>query len=364
MMVYTLMNKLPPTPRIANRIYYEITSTCNLRCIHCNDIFRTQSRHLDSRQVITFHNALVKFGIHNSVVTGGEPTIHKDFENIIRGLSKYGSVLVTTNGTVLPPKRQAEILGRYPNVTFQISMDGITQQTFDRVRGEGTYDKVMALINPLIEQGLEKQIGLSMTVMRHNMHEVQPMVDFAKSNRLASLHFPTLLPVGYAKENWSTIAPSPEQQIELEEMLLDIMVDETNGTSISVNRIGQVLTRALYGTKGDCLVNFTLKIDPDGNVLPCPTTANRNLSVGSICESGFPEALMNRLEKRWAEYLSLAGSELPGCANCHAKDHCSGRFCENCGLLSPLDDGHVADHACQIVSHHFKKALDEIQRET
>ena len=350
------------SPRINNRIYYEITSICNLRCIHCNASFVANAPYLDSSALLDFHARLCSYVGHtvDSVITGGEPTLHKDFKKIVSELSKYGNVVITTNGTVINPKEVSTLLQKHPNVMLQISVDGASQSTFEAVRGPGTYEKVMTLIDYLLQQGLEAQIGLSMVVMKHNFHEIHALLDFAQRNKIASLHFPALLPVGFAKVHWQEIALSPEQQIEVDEIFLVLLEKHVPPPIISVNWIGQIATRLAAGLKGDCLVNYTLKVDADGNLLPCPATSNKSLALGNIAERDLPMKLLSRIKEKRPIYLDVAGKSLVQCFNCFARDICAGRFCANCGLLSSPDKA-IVDHFCKVLKHHYYVAIQELK---
>lgn len=344
-------------PSMSNRVYYEITSSCNLNCIHCSALTSIQRKYLDYEQILAFHEGIAKQGVTDSVVTGGEPTLHEDFEKIVTSLAKYGSVTITTNGTVLSPEKIRHILVRCPNILLQISIDGVSEQVFDHIRGQGNHKKVMALIDYLADKGLGSQVGLSMTLMQYNFHELPDLIDFAKTRKIATLHFPSLLPIGFALKDWDNIAIPEAQQIEIEEYLLNLVGE--GAPRISVNRIGQVLTRLMHGIQGDCLTNFTLKVNPDGEVLPCPATSNPNLTLGNIAEMGLAESLLSRLEQRWKTYLDLVGPKLSECKNCSVAMYCSSRFCENCGLLLSPPSGSIAAYACRIFQHHYLQALSE-----
>ena len=347
-------------PKISDRIYYEIISACNLRCIHCSDLLQTSNVSLSSQKILKFHREMAGNGIRSSVVTGGEPTLHKDFEKIVLGLSDLGSVLVTSNGTSIDPEFMVDILNSNQNISLQISMDGINKDTFEEIRGIGVYDQIIELLDYLLDKNLNRQIGISMTIMRQNIDEVYDMICFAREKRLGFVHFPVLLPVGLAKEKWNDIAPSPEQQIMVEELILKEMINDDDNTTISCNRIEQVLTHAISGKNADCIKNFTIKVTPEGNILPCPAASNADLRLGNIDDQGIADSIVElftyRLKK---DYLSLIDSKLTKCADCDVESSCFARFCANCGMLSEPNT-HYVDYSCKIVHHHYKNVLKEM----
>lgn len=345
--------------RLGSRIYYEITSRCNLRCVHCYGPFEGVGSDLDANRIIDFHRQIASIGVLDSVVTGGEPTLHERFDEVVDALGQMGRVVVTSNGTAVPPTRFVQLLNRNLNVLLQLSFDGTTREVVDRIRGNGTFNKVMSVINALVEAGLSKQVGLSMTLMRDNISQTRALLEFARARDLASVHFPYLLPAGLANQSWESIAPSEKQQVKVHEFLLSQMTRTHNEIQISVNRIDQVLNRLLVGASSDCLREYTLKIDSDGNILPCPATANCDLSVGSVLEPDCAEDLVERLANRVDEYNELARQPFDKCYKCMVNDVCSTRFCEACGLLLDPPLPAARNTACSVLHNHYASAIKD-----
>lgn len=360
MITKEILSKNLIEPCLSNRVYYEITSVCNLKCTHCSDLLQASHvKYLPTEKILKFNEEISKKGITNSVVTGGEPTLHKGFYEIVTGLVKTGQVLITSNGTLLELDRMAELLKKNRNVTLQISMDGISKTVFEAIRGENTFDLVMKTIDYLTERKLNKQLGISMTIMEQNRHEIEQMIKFAKDKKIDYVHFPVLLPVGVAKKKWDKISPSVENQISVENQLLEEMIVNDSETRISSNRVDQILTRVSHGAVGDCLQNITLKITPEGFVLPCPAASDPKCKIGDIDEENLIDTLMERIKKRLVDYTQLVGEELQQCKECKAFDKCLSRFCANCGLLSPPSKEHV-EYYCKIFKYHYINAIKEI----
>lgn len=83
------------------------------------------------------------------------------------------NVTITTNGTTMKNDLIIDILQNNPNVILQISMDGLTPKTFENVRGENTFNKVMLLIEHINRHNLNRQVALSMTIMKQNIDEIK-----------------------------------------------------------------------------------------------------------------------------------------------------------------------------------------------
>ena len=88
--------------QIDERLYFEITSACNLSCIHCSSLPINEGSILTSNEITQIVKDMVKLGIKNVVITGGEPFLRGDCIDILYNISKICTTLITTNGLNLP----------------------------------------------------------------------------------------------------------------------------------------------------------------------------------------------------------------------------------------------------------------------
>ena len=65
-------------------IVLELTSYCNLKCIHCFEGRHSNEGHIDFGIIKKIVNDAQQFGFDNISFTGGEPTIHPVFEQIVK----------------------------------------------------------------------------------------------------------------------------------------------------------------------------------------------------------------------------------------------------------------------------------------
>ena len=82
-------------------VYIHLTLSCNLSCSYCYMRYNLKSS--CSVEFYNFEKWLYKFkkiGVNHIILTGGEPTLHKDFKDIIKLIKKEGFYLtLLTNGT-------------------------------------------------------------------------------------------------------------------------------------------------------------------------------------------------------------------------------------------------------------------------
>jgi len=158
------------------RIGMEITSRCNLACVHC---MRDRSIHTDLplKLVRKILDELKPYGIHNVSFTGGEPLVHPQFKEIIREVVKRDYVLsLVTNGLKLPEFAdffaQPEVRGKVERVC--VSLEGADEKTHEKVRGKGTWKKAMSGILAL--KARELPLAVKFTITAWNYRQLEEMV--------------------------------------------------------------------------------------------------------------------------------------------------------------------------------------------
>lgn len=90
-----------------------ITGACNFHCQYCNRF----SADLDIEKLVSFLNIVPP--LHHIQITGGEPTIHSQFPQIVKILRSYTTVLgLSTNGSA-----PIDIYLKNPVDMYSISLD-------------------------------------------------------------------------------------------------------------------------------------------------------------------------------------------------------------------------------------------------
>ena len=132
-------------------LWFQVAGTrCNLSCHHCfischpaNHSFGFLSRAQVQQQL----KDSVAIGVKEYYFTGGEPFLNPDMVPILIDTLEYGPATVLTNGTVLREQwlRQlieAESRSRF-SLEFRVSIDGVSPEQNDPIRGEGTFERAM-----------------------------------------------------------------------------------------------------------------------------------------------------------------------------------------------------------------------------
>ncbi|MBI4467626.1 MAG: radical SAM protein [Acidobacteria bacterium] len=188
------MNPPDSVPRL---VFWELTTGCNLRCVHC----RATAQELASAYDLSTPDALKVIEQVSSVahpiliLSGGEPLFRKDlFTLAATAVGRGLLVALATNGTLITPDVAAKI--RVSGIRrVAISFDGADAQTHDSFRGiPGAFAAAQRGLKNVQEVGLSTQINT--TIARHNVHQLPQILEMALEWGVDALHTFLLVPVG------------------------------------------------------------------------------------------------------------------------------------------------------------------------
>lgn len=170
---------------------WAINNGCNANCGFCNFALdrlpREEWSHvpLDAarRAIDVLHRLFVRY----LIVTGGEPLLHPDVDEIVAYARGRGlSVLLVTNGSRLTEPRCRELVARGVS-TFVISIDAETAEAHEANRRlPGVCEKIRAANRVLRELGV--QSTASVTVSRL-VRDEEALVEFVRDLGFADLTF-------------------------------------------------------------------------------------------------------------------------------------------------------------------------------
>lgn len=133
---------------------------------------------LSREEIMALASKFVDSGVDKIRLTGGEPTVRKDFMDIVKGLGAMdglNQLAITTNGIALP--RKLPTLKEYGLTGVNISLDTLVEAKFNFFTRRQGISRVLEAINKSIEVGIPK-VKVNCVVMR-NQNEDE-LVDFVK----------------------------------------------------------------------------------------------------------------------------------------------------------------------------------------
>src|SRR5205085_1852634 len=139
-------------------LWLHVNDFCNLSCAHClvsSGPDRAQG--LPTERLIDVIDQAASLGVERFFLTGGEPLARPDAidltTHIVSGLER--EVVILTNGTLCKGERFEQLVAlACERLRVQISLDGASAATNDPIRGEGTFERVLAGIRVAVAAGL------------------------------------------------------------------------------------------------------------------------------------------------------------------------------------------------------------------
>lgn len=187
--------------RRISKLRISVTTACDLACTYCRKVgdgpSHCSEKNLGPEEFERLAKAFVASGIRSIRVTGGEPTLRTDLLEIVQKLSGLGvPVGVTTNGVRLAELAQG--LREAGATGVNVSLDSLDPETFRRITGSGSLERVLAGIRAARMVGLETK--LNVVVLRGiNDHEVDAFHDLSASADV-EVRFLELMRIGTARE--------------------------------------------------------------------------------------------------------------------------------------------------------------------
>lgn len=167
------MTFLPPI-----LLHYYITERCYCRCSFC-DIWKIPANNTYDAKIDdvlqNLRNAR-RLGVQFVDFTGGEPLLHNELPVMLREAKSLGYKTSITTNCLQYEKRAEEVAGLVDFLHF--SLDGLTAQKHDAVRGQRAFTYVMTSLDRARE--LEETPDLLFTVNRDNIDHFEPLVEFAQ----------------------------------------------------------------------------------------------------------------------------------------------------------------------------------------
>ncbi len=177
-----------------------VTDKCNFRCIYCippeGVSLLPRENILSYEEIIAVASAAAELGITKVRLTGGEPLVRANIEELVSKLAKIpgiDDISLTTNGMLL--SQHAESLKKAGLKRVNVSMDSLNPSKFEKITHTGKLEQVLDGIEAAKDAGLVP-VKINVVVMRGvNDDEI---VDFAKLTMNAGWHvrFIELMPFG------------------------------------------------------------------------------------------------------------------------------------------------------------------------
>ncbi|MDI6763454.1 MAG: radical SAM protein [Thermodesulfobacteriota bacterium] len=312
-------------------VSWNLTRRCNLLCPHCyidsnppHPSFPKRGKEeLNSELTIQETKSVVDELSHLNprlmlILSGGEPMLRDDIEELLEHAAGKGFIVVVgSNGTLLSEDRLrglklAGLKG------LGVSIDSTTPSYHDAFRGvEGAWESSLKAIKTARTLGLEVQMDVTLT--DGNVGQVRELVELGALLSVKSINFFFLICTGRATKAEITTDHYDSALRTIAELF------RTETRLMVRARCAPHLYRLLYesgfplqvGTTGCLAGKSYLRIDPEGNITPCPYLP---VSVGNVRQESVATLWMHSPILRQMREGSYKGR----CGICEYAELCGG----------------------------------------
>jgi MoaA/NifB/PqqE/SkfB family radical SAM enzyme len=304
-------------------LWLEITRQCNLKCVHCyadSSPMGTSGR-MPKQRWLSLIDEARQLGVKHVQFIGGEPTIHRDFEEMVEFAAAQGmSIEVYTNLTHIDAKQWA--LFERHKVSVATSFYSIHPEVHDQITQGRSQGRTLKNLQQALRLGLNLRVGVI---------EVLPQQDIAETMEMLK-----------------------------DQGIADVKVDRSRGVGRAQSGASWCDVNELCGSCG----RGKAAIDCDGDVFPC--VFSRWLGVGNVLSHDLRNVLygaqMAQTQKdleaqfslRYKASAGMAGEECvpdcpPTCSPCRPSPcgpHCTPECGPNCRPLCAPECGPMCNPQC------------------
>ena len=347
-------------------IKWELTPYCNLHCKHCGAESQYKRDILDIEENKIIANMLKEKGVKCIRFITKETCMYPGWLDLFDYISGLGiRIMLITNGTLLTEEALHRLYACNIDL-IAISLEGISGDTNDYVRGKGALEPVMYIMDKVKKlndnYGYDLPVGVQLNLTQKNLCEVDAIIDFFSSLPINVLSIGSVVATGNAKFNRDICLDHGQavsaayriieayQKLEKKKFLLNFKLFSTYET-IYTNLIFNI---GLLPTVHKCsVIDSLFEIMSDGSLCRCNLLEDENvisdedLKAGSIYDYNFENEIVD--DGKVEKWLSYKNSGF--CKECYFHDGCN-----LCILTSQRKDELLKQK--KICKDYYKKIME------
>ena len=222
------LEKIEARERAAHEqhLWVRLTSCCNNRCVFCLDADSHDNRHVSVEEVREQMEAGRRQGVTRLILSGGEPSIHPSYLDLLRLGQKLGyrKIQTITNGRMFAYPRflRACLDAGLSEITF--SIHGHDAELHDRLVGvPGAFEQALAGLRAALADG-RPVVNVDVCLNRQNIRELPKILDRFIALGVREFDLLHLIPFGRSFERLDALCydidearPAIERALKLSE---------------------------------------------------------------------------------------------------------------------------------------------------
>lgn len=301
--------------RIHESLRVSVTDACNIRCRYCMPEivsgFLPQQRLLSFDSIVRIVSVLARSGIRKVRLTGGEPLMRPNLEQLVARLASIASleqIAITTNAMMLADKVVA--LEKAGLTHINISLDTLREPAFQQISRRDGLGQVLDGIDAAVSTRLKVRLN-ALLLREINLQDCLPLVEFARARNLF-IRFIEFMPLD-ADRQWS------QDQVVSGQELRSIIESHFGGLSLVPRRDPAQPSNDWTFADGQGGVGFIdpvshpfchacnrIRLTADGKLRNC-LFGREEWDVKSACDAGatdkqIHDIAMNCIRKKYASH--------------------------------------------------------------
>jgi len=283
--------------RPLRKLRIQLLDACNYRCTYCmpqHAKFMPASEWLSPNEIVSITTGLVRHGVDELRLTGGEPLLRPEFIEIAQKLSvlkvrKYG---VTTNAEHLE-KFLPDIKKFTAIQSFNISIDSLDEFQFRKITKGGNLKRVLDGLHLALSMGYPVKVN-AVLMKGINDHEWPAFLDLSRQTGV-NVRFLELMRIGPMTHEYDThYMPAAEliEAIKTQEQLVPIVVPKDNTSFDFKTSSGAKIGFIASESQSFCSQCSRLRLTAKGELRPC-LFKNTGISLRGLSHAELEHAIQD-----------------------------------------------------------------------
>lgn len=282
----------------------EPTTACNLGCPECPSGLKQFSRPTGKLDIALHQQMLQqirKTVFYINYYFQGEPFLHPSFLELIKEAKKHRIYTSTsTNAHFISEQKAAEIVTSGLDRLI-ISIDGLTQETYENYRVHGELSKVIEGTKRLVEAKKQRNshtpyLIFQFLAVKQNEHEVPAVFQLGKEMGIDEVRIKTAQLYNY--ENGNPLMPENEDFSRYKK--------QADGTY-----------KLKYKTGNHCWRMWSSSVLTwDGKVVPCCFDKDAKHVLGSVQQENFTDIWKSEKYQQFRRQILRGRNQIDICQNC------------------------------------------------
>jgi MoaA/NifB/PqqE/SkfB family radical SAM enzyme len=172
------MTELPVPTAESNVLGLELTEKCNFACVHCYLERKIQPK-FDLKLARMISDVAYDSGFPFVYLTGGEPTLHPEFEEIYRAFREKGYVVTVYTNAAILRESTFELFGTMAPTSIEVTLYGMSEETYGKMaQNKRGFRPALDNVVRLRQMGLGVALKYSLTTL--TVDDFPAFLEFAR----------------------------------------------------------------------------------------------------------------------------------------------------------------------------------------